>query len=135
MSNSISGLIISTHRTVDAASKDRASESLAGWKKIDLSPCDWIKALENGHTIQPSDFAPLPDGSYSHKKQYWKSTRFVFADGDNFRGVETFDDGTEKNPRTAYQLLDCRIDGTWRYSFPNSKTPSIRRWAICVEYV
>ena len=60
--------------------------------------CDWIKALENGHTIQPSDFAPLPDGSYSHKKQYWKSTRFVFADGDNFRGVETFDDGTEKNP-------------------------------------
>ena len=95
---SISGLIISTHRTVDAASKDRASESLAGWKKIDLSPCDWIKELENGHTIQPSDFAPLPDGSYSHKKQYWKSTRFVFADGDNFRGVETFDDGTEKNP-------------------------------------
>ena len=95
---SISGLIISTHCTVDAASKDRASESLAGWKKIDLSPCDWIKALENGHTIQPSDFAPLPDGSYSHKTQYWKSTRFVFADGDNFRGVETFDDGTEKNP-------------------------------------
>ena len=115
---SISGLIISTHRTVDAASKDRASESLAGWKKIDLSPCDWIKALENGHTIQPSDFAPLPDGSYSHKKQYWKSTRFVFADGDNFRGVETFDDGTEKNPDGIPAWTEIKV---LREKFPKLK--------------
>ena len=96
--DSISGLILSKHRTVDAASKERAKNSLYGWEKIDLSPSDWIKALESGSTIQPSLFKPKPDGSYSHKLRYWKSTHFICADGDNFRGVETFDDGTEKNP-------------------------------------
>ena len=93
---SISGLIIFKHRTVDAASKDRASDSLAGWKKIDLSPCDWIKALENGHTIQPSQFTPKRDEDgkviepfqYTHAVEYWQSTHFVCADADYIRGVE-----------------------------------------------
>ena len=92
------GLIILTHSVVDDASKLRASKSLDGWEQI-IAPADeWIKALENGHTIQPSDFSPAPDGTFSHKKEYWQGTNFVCADGDNFQGVEKHTDGTEKNP-------------------------------------
>ena len=54
--------------------------------------------MEAGQTIQPSAFSPKPDGTYTHAKEHWKSTNFVCADADNIRGVETLDDGTEKNP-------------------------------------
>ena len=107
----ISGLIISKHCTVDAASKERASESLAGWQRVELSPDKWISALEQGHTIQPSQFSPTPktdeDGNvietveyiYTHAKEHWQGTHFVCADADHIRGVEfNKDTGADVNP-------------------------------------
>ena len=114
----ISGLIISTHVVLDNASKEKAAQSLNGWVQTSLSPEDWIKALENGHTIQPSTFLPLPNGEFSHKKKHWKSTRFICADGDNFRGVETLTDGTEKNPDGIACWTGVKV---LREKFPNLK--------------
>ena len=95
----ISGLIISKHCTVDAASKVKASKSLAGWQSVEMTPEQWIRELESGSTIQPSLFDPLPNGDFTHDLDCWKSTHFICADGDNFRGVNTKKDGTEANPK------------------------------------
>ena len=114
----ISGLIISTHVVLDNASKEKAAQSLNGGVQTSLSLEDWIKALENGHTIQPSTFLPLPNGEFSHKKEHWKSTRFICADGDNFRGVETLTDGTEKNPDGIACWTGVKV---LREKFPNLK--------------
>ena len=93
------GLIIRSHCVSDAASKQAVCDGgIFGWEQVALTADGWIQELERGRTIQPSAFSPLPDGSFSHKTQYWNSTRFVGADADNFRGVETLDDGSEKNP-------------------------------------
>ena len=94
----LSGLIISKHRVIDAASKQKATSSLGGWQSVEMTPKKWIEALSRGHTIQPSDYSPLPDGTFTHKIPQWNSTHFVFADGDRFAGIETENDGTKKNP-------------------------------------
>ena len=91
----ISGLIISKHCTVDAASKLKA-EKLYGWKSVALTPEQWIQALESGSTIQPSQFNQKldEDGNviepfqYTHAEEYWQSTHFVCADADYIRGVD-----------------------------------------------
>ena len=140
----ISGLIISAHCVVDAASKERAAQSLTGWQSVELSPENWIKSLERGHTIQTSIFSPLPNGEFSHKTQYWKSTRFICADGDHFRGVEKLADGTEKNPDgipfwTGKQVLGkkfpelenrCFAVGQSVSSMSDDKKPQHRRYRL-----
>ena len=92
------GLIITRHHVVDSESKEKASYSLSGWENVGHTAPAWIRALENGHTIQPSLFKPQTDGTFTHTKEHWQSTHFVCADGDNFQGVERNTDGTEKNP-------------------------------------
>ena len=93
------GLIITRHHIVDSVSKEKAKNP-TGWKKVELTAPDWIHALENGHTIQPSDYIPKPDGTYTHswKSGLWQSTHFICADGDHFLGVEKDEDGNEKHP-------------------------------------
>ena len=95
------GLIITRHHIVDSVSKDEAQNSVYGWEFQAHTAPAWIRALENGHTIQPSLFIPKPDGSYTHNWQsgLWQSTNFICADGDNFLGVEKDDEGNEKNPK------------------------------------
>ena len=51
------GLIITRHHIVDSVSKEKAKNP-TGWEKVELTAPDWIHALENGHTIQPSDYIP-----------------------------------------------------------------------------
>ena len=95
------GLIITRHHIVDSVSKDEAQDSVYGWEFQAHTAPAWIRALENGNTIQPSLFIPKPDGSYTHNWQsgLWQSTNFICADGDNFLGVEKDDEGNEKNPK------------------------------------
>ena len=89
------GLIITRHHIVDSVSKEKAKKP-TGWKKVELTAPDWIHALENGRTIQPSQFNPKRDKhdkviepfQYTHAVDYWQGTHFVCADADYIRGVE-----------------------------------------------
>ena len=92
------GIFIASHKVCDAQSKAQATKTLTDWQSESCTAADWVKKLEAGHTIQPSAFSPQPDGTYTHKGKFWQSTNFVCADADNIKGVETLDDGTEKNP-------------------------------------
>lgn len=92
------GIVIETHKVIDAKSKDDAQNSFYGWKSVALTAPEWMRRLELGQTIQPGAFAPKPDGTYSHKENYWNSTYFIAADADNFVGVEFDDEGNDVNP-------------------------------------
>ena len=54
------------HRVLDADSKKKASESLTGWKSVELTSEQWIEKLTFGQTIQPSAFTPKTDGTFTH---------------------------------------------------------------------
>ena len=92
------GLLLDTHVVKDAESKARAAQSLYGWKYVELTAREWIAHLCAGHIIQPSSFRPTDAGKWTHAKEFWLHTYFVFADADNIRGIEFLSDGTDKNP-------------------------------------
>lgn len=92
------GLLISSHSIQDAHSKQSASQNLFGWTRVALTPKEWVAKLEQGHTIQPSAFAPTDDGSFTHAIKHWRSTHFVCCDADNLKGVEFLPDGQDKTP-------------------------------------
>lgn len=113
MDNVYEGIFIPSHRIVDADSKLSASKSLSNWEYAALPAEEWIKKLDAGQTIQPSKFNPKEDGTYTHAIQNWVHTQFVCADGDNIKGVEFLDDGTDKNPNgieawTEHGLLSVK---------------------------
>ena len=92
------GLVVNAHCTRDAKSKDKAGNSLDYWTQETLEAPQWIAKLEDGKTIQPSEFSPKPDGTYARRGKLWKETYFVCADADNIKGVDFRDDGTDRNP-------------------------------------
>ena len=92
------GIFIPTHKIIDAESKEKAAKSLKNWEHGSITAEKWVKKLDLGETIQPSKFNPKDDGTYTHAKEYWVETHFVCADGDNIKGVEFLDDGSDKNP-------------------------------------
>ena len=92
------GLVITSHSVRDAKSKERATTTLINWQHQSNTAVDWIRHLESGHTIQPSQFTPKPEGKYTHALEFWQHTHFVFCDADNIKGVEFLSDGTDKNP-------------------------------------
>ena len=98
MSRKYSGLLIEKHHVCDVASKEQASKTLSGWKQVELTAEEWCNQLTLGRTIQPSLFKSKEDGTFTHAKDLWQETHFVCADGDNIKGVEFNDDGTDKNP-------------------------------------
>ena len=93
-----SGIFIPDHKTIDAASKAHAAKTLTNWQQWQGAPEDWIAKLEKGQTISLCAFAPKADGSFTHAVEYFQSTCWVWADGDNIKGVEQNTDGSEKNP-------------------------------------
>ena len=98
MTKNFAGIVIPTHRVIDAESKDKAQNTFAGWQLESLTAPEWMQRLSQGQTIQPSAFSPKSDGTFTHAKEYWSGTHFVCADADNIKGVETLSDGSEKNP-------------------------------------
>ena len=133
-----SGLIIPSHCVVDAASKAEAASTLFNWHQKILPAKGWIKSLEKGHTIQPSSFAPRPDGTYTHARDYWNSTHFVCADADNILGVEenlslgieawTEPDGLEKR----FPVIEQKVYavGESVSSMSEDKPPPHRRYRL-----
>ena len=107
------GLIITRHHIVDSVSKAKAQNSTLGWEFQARTAPAWIRALENGHTIQPSLFIPKTDGSYTHDWQsgLWQLTNFICADGDHFLGVEKDDKGNEKHPNGIPPWTDKSVLG------------------------
>jgi len=92
------GIFIPNHRIIDTKSKEKAAKNLSGWESDELTAESWIAKLDAGQIIQPSEFKPKVDGTFTHAPQFWKSTHFICADGDNIRGVEFLNDGSDKNP-------------------------------------
>ena len=70
-----------------------------GWQPVEQTAAQWILDLEQGHTIQPSQFTPETDADdnvieplqYTHAVEYWQGTHFVCADADYLRGVDFAD--------------------------------------------
>ena len=109
------GLVIRSHRT--AAPADKPTGNLTGWQRVDLSPQDWVSALEAGNTIQPSTFQAQSDGTYTHTRELWQGTHFFCADADNFKGIDFAKDGvTDLNPDGINYWMEQ--DGLSR-RFPN----------------
>ena len=108
------GIYIS-HRVLDTDSKKKAGNTLSGWLQAELTPPQWIEKLDAGQTIQPSAFTPKPDGTFTHKVENWIKTYFVCADGDNIKGVEFLDDGSDKNPEG---ISPWTTQGTLSKNFP-----------------
>ncbi len=102
----ITGLYIDTHKTQDKSSKSKAENSLRGWKKATETPQQWIEKLESGQTIQPSDYDPTPNGTFTHSQHNWIETFIVAIDADNIRGVEFTKDGEDKNPKGVDPFTD-----------------------------
>lgn len=92
------GLIITSHKTIDESSKDRATKTLKGWQRTEKTAAEWFAALEAGHTIILGSFSAKEDGTYTHKEEFWIETHWIFADADNIKGVEKLTTGKEKNP-------------------------------------
>lgn len=92
------GLIIESHCITDARSKEAATKSLTGWQQKEQSVEDWIHELELGKTIILAEMKQNEDESYSHAEKNFIRTWFVFADADNFSGVEFSPEGVDKNP-------------------------------------
>lgn len=105
-SKKYAGLIIRSHRVVNAKTKLAAQNQMKGWKPVSLTGAEWIKELETGRTIQPSQFTPVTDKHgkviepvrYTHALEYWQGTHFICADADHIIGVEVDDDGKESHP-------------------------------------
>ena len=108
MQNTYNGLLIDRIVVKDAASKARASKSLVDWQSVSLTAREWIAHLEAGHIIQPSNFTRAPDSKYTHAKEYWQSTHFVCCDADNIKGVESLQNGKDKNPNGVAPFTEER---------------------------
>ena len=91
------GLVIRSHCVRDAASKEQAAKTFSGWEYVSLTVPEWMGELEEGHTIQPSAFEPIDDGTFTHALEHWHGTHFVCCDADNLKGVEFTADGIDKN--------------------------------------
>ena len=91
------GIVITKHCVKDAESKKVAWESLTGWKYEQLPAVEWIRHLEQGHTIQPSLYEK-DNGIYTRSGKFWQLTYLVCCDADNIKGVEFLTDGKDKNP-------------------------------------
>ena len=113
------GILIPTHKVIDADSKEKAQKSFSGWQHAELTSEQWIEKLTQGRTIQPSTFTPKPDGTFTHTVENWIETYFVCADGDNFKGVEFLDDGSDKNPDG---IEPWETQGTLSKKFPGLTT-------------
>ena len=133
------GLLIPTHRTIDAASKEVSSKTLTGWIHKEYSVDEWIIQLEQGRTIQPSLFKPTREGTYTHNKRLWQSTNLICADADNIKGDEDATDTalepwTEKEGiLTRYPFLgaeDAYAIGQSVSSMSSEKQPEHRRYRI-----
>ena len=98
MENLYEGIVIPSHRIIDETSKIEAIKSLSNWDTIKISAEAWIAQLDEGKTIQPSKFSAKSDGNFTHAIEYWQSTHFVCADGDNIKNVEFLNTGEDKNP-------------------------------------
>ena len=92
------GIFIPSHKIIDIESKDKADGLLFNWQYESHTAEEWIEKLDDGKIIQPSSFTPSNNGAFTHSKKNWISTHFVCADGDNIKGVEFLDDGSDKNP-------------------------------------
>ena len=97
------------HRVIDADSKEIAQKSFSGWQHAELTAEQWIEKLTLGQTIQPSTFTPKSDGTFTHKVENWIETYIVCADGDNIKGVEFLDDGSDKNPDGIQPWTESRL--------------------------
>lgn len=82
------GLLIDHHIVKDAKSKAIADSKLYNWKNKHLTAEEWVRELPKGHIIIIGEHVPKEDGKYTHKEEYWRSTHFLCADADHFRGVE-----------------------------------------------
>ena len=91
------GLLIPHHKIHDKDSKSKAWDTLYGWQRVELTADKWLSHLERGRTIILADMMLNENGKYSHGKDYWHGTHFIFADADNIAGVEFLEDGTDKN--------------------------------------
>ena len=104
------GIFIPNHKVIDRASKAKAEDKLYNWKPGEFTAEEWIQKLDLGQTIQPSEFQPKRDGTFTHammeliedtaikNKKLWQNTFFICADGDNLKGIEFLKDGSDKNP-------------------------------------
>ena len=105
-SKKYAGFVIRSHRVFNAETKQAAQNQMSGWESVSLTGAEWIAELEQGRTIQPSQFTPATDQHgkviepvyYTHALEYWQGTHFICADADHIIGVEVNDDGSEKNP-------------------------------------
>ena len=52
------GIFIEEHKTIDAKSKAKATQTLTGWQMGTFTPEKWIEKLERGQTISLCAFAP-----------------------------------------------------------------------------
>lgn len=94
------GLIIDSHCTKDAASKDAAGKSFKGWQQKEQTASDWIHELELGKTIVLAEMESKEDGSWTHGSDNFIRTFFVFADADHIKGVEIDrKTGEDANPK------------------------------------
>ena len=84
-SKNIEGLLIK-HVIQDQKSKDEADSKLFNWQLARYTPEKWVQQLDYGYILSPCKYSPKPDGRYTHSGDYFESTHFFFADGDNFIG-------------------------------------------------
>ena len=90
-SRNIEGLLIK-HVIHDQESKDAADGKLFNWDIVKYTPDRWVQQLDFGYILSPCKYTPKTDGKYTHAGEYFESTHFFFADGDNFIGT---DDATD----------------------------------------
>ena len=68
------GLVFTAHKTIDAESKERASSTMPPfWNNkqyVEFTAEGWIHHLEQGHTIQPSEYRPV---DASDVQKAWES--------------------------------------------------------------
>ena len=141
------GLISDRVSIVDQRTKDYVGRNLKPWRYVELTEAEWFAALENGYAILVGEMKPTPDGSYTHKKEYWVSTSHVFTDADRIKGVE-FDkdtgedvnpDGVEPwtRPGQLSKLFPGLLDEAYAVSESvNSmlKEPPHRRNRVCFKF-
>ena len=85
------GIHIPDHKIVDSDTKDAAEHKLFNWQAAQLPAEEWIAKLDEGMIIQPSEFKPKENGTFTHKISNWLSTHFICADADSIRAVEFYE--------------------------------------------
>ena len=141
------GLISDRVSIVDQRTKDYVGRYLKPWRYVELTEAEWFAALENGYAILVGEMKPTPDGSYTHKKEYWVSTYHVFTDADRIKGVEfDKDTGEDVNPDgvepwTKAGQLSKKFPGLLDEAYAVSesvnsmlKEPPHRRNRVCFKF-